>query len=879
MRISVTLDPLGGTKPAPAKGVHVGHHLRRSFAASIAFMLGFALAGCGADDAGTARSPDSAGLVEALFEAFTEGDSPGAAVMVIEDGEVLFEGGFGLADLESRTPITPQSSFRLASVSKQFTAMAIMILAERGQIAFDDKVVKYLPELERFGDEITLRHLLTHTGGLPDYYDALTEQAGGSMPTTEGAMEFLAGWGEPLFPAGERYEYSNPGYEALAVVVERVSGQTFGAFLRENVFEPLGMANTVVFENLETEVVHRAFGYSKGEESFVLNDDHVLNIIIGSGGIYSTVEDLYLWDQALSTEKLVRRATLEEAWTPARLNNGEQYPYGFGWRLGPYGALGRRVAHAGGWVGFSTFIARYPERRFSVILLSNLDDFEGERFVNRIVDIYFPSTLITDATVVDGTGQPRFEADVRLEGDRIVEVGKLKAKAGEPVIDASGLVLAPGFIDTHSHVDYDISDHREATADISQGITTVITGHCGGSQLPLAELFASLEKEPPAVNVASFSGHGTIRSEVMGDDFKRHASAEEIESMEALLTADLEAGALGLSTGLEYDPGIYSNTEEVVELAKVAAAHGGRYVSHIRSEDRWFWDAIDEIVEIGRQARVPVRVSHLKLALRSLHGQTDKLLGILDRAREEGIEITADIYPYTYWQSTLTVMFPDRDFEDRQEALFAVEELTSPEDMLIPEFDADPSLAGKTLAEIAAVRGTDPATTLIDLIREAEALRAQRKARGEDDDVESVIAVSMTEADIERLMAWPHINFCTDGGLVGTHPRGFGSFPRVLGHYVRERQVMTLEEAIHKAAAGAASSHGIHDRGRIEAGEYADLVLFDPETVADRATTDKPHARSAGIEKVWINGRLVYQDGWGSGEGYGRVLRRQPDTR
>ena len=211
-------------------------------------------------------------------------------------------------------------------------------------------------------------------------------------------------------------------------------------------------------------------------------------------------------------------------------------------------------------------------------------------------------------------------------------------------------------------------------------------------------------------------------------------------------------------------------------------------MSHIRSEDRWFWEAIDEIVEIGRQAQVPVRVSHLKLALRSLHGQTDRLLGILDQAREEGIEITADIYPYTYWQSTLTVMFPDRDFEDRDEALFAVEELTSPEDMLIPEFDPDPSLAGKTLAEISALRGTDPATTLIDLIREAEALRAERKSKGEDEDVESVIAVSMTEADIERLMTWPHINFCTDGGLEGTHPRGFGSFPRVLGHYVRERQ-------------------------------------------------------------------------------------------
>ena len=486
-----------------------------------------------------------------------------------------------------------------------------------------------------------------------------------------------------------------------------------------------------------------------------------------------------------------------------------------------------------------------------------------------------PSILIADVTVVDGTGRDRFQADVRLEEDRILEIGDLEAKGGETVIDAAGLVLAPGFIDTHSHVDYEIADHPDAMADISQGITTVLTGQCGGSQLPLRDFFAVLEEQPLAVNIASFSGHGSIRAEVMGDDFERPASPDEIESMRALLTADLEAGALGMSTGLEYDPGIYSTAEEIVELANVVASHGGRYVSHIRSEDRKFWDAIDEILEIGRQAQVPVRVSHLKLAMTSSHGQTDRLLGLLDEARAEGIEVTADIYPYTYWQSTLTVMFPDRDFEDREAAVFAVEELSSPGNMLIPDFKPDPSLAGKTLAEIAALRGTDPATTLIDLIREAESMRAEKRAQGEDEDIESIIAVSMTEADVERLMTWPHINFCTDGGLEGTHPRGFGSFPRVLGHYVRERQIMSLEEAIHKMTGSAASSHGIHDRGRIEPGMYADLVLFNPETVADQSTIDEPHARATGIEQVWVNGHPVYPDGSGSEQTYGRVLRRQ----
>ncbi len=360
----------------------------------LTLVLCLALAGCGGGEEPSSRGPDAAAQVDALFSTFTSGDSPGAAVVVVEKGEIVHAGGYGYTDLERRTPITSQTAFRLASVSKQFAAMAIMIMAENGQLAYDDQLVQYLPELERFGDDITLRHLLTHTGGLPDYYDALTEAVGDSMPTTEDAMEFLAGWGEPLFAAGDRYEYSNPGYEMLALVVERVSGQTFGEYLRHHVFEPLGMNDTVVRDDSEPEIHNRAYGYSRQEDSFILNDDDALNHIIGSGGIYSTVEDLYLWDQALYTERLVRRATLEEAWSPVRLNDGDDYPYGVGWGLEPYGALGRRVSHGGGWVGFSTFIVRYPERRFSVIVLSNIDEFESGEFADRITDIYFPSTSI-----------------------------------------------------------------------------------------------------------------------------------------------------------------------------------------------------------------------------------------------------------------------------------------------------------------------------------------------------------------------------------------------------------------------------------------------------------------------------------------------------
>jgi N-acyl-D-aspartate/D-glutamate deacylase/CubicO group peptidase (beta-lactamase class C family) len=839
-------------------------------------VLCLALAGCGGGDARPGLPRDAGAQVDAVFAPFTSGESPGAAVMVIRDGEVAYEAGYGYADLEHRVPITPQTNFELASVSKQFTAVAVMILAERGRLSYDDSMVEYLPELARFGDRITIRHLLTHTSGLPDYYDALEQQAGETMPDTEQAMRFLAGWGEPLFPAGERYEYSNPGYEMLALVVERASGQGFGEFLHDNIFAPLGMTGTVVRDSSEPQIAHRARGYTRKGGTFELLDHHPLNHIVGSGSIYSSVEDLARWDRALEAGSLVRRSTLEVAWSPVQLTAGEHYPYGFGWRLGRYGGLGHRVYHAGGWVGFSTFIVRYPERRFTVIVLSNLDESDGEEFAGRITDIFYPSSLITDATVVDGTGKPRFTADIRIEGARIVAVGDLEPAAGEPVVDASGLALAPGFIDSHSHDDDAIFDLGDAVAAVSQGITTTVVGQDGDSRLPLRDFFTRLEAGPPAINVASYAGHGTLRTRVMGEDFTRAATATEIESMEGLLAEEMDAGALGLSTGLEYKPGIYSTTAEVVALARVAAAHGGRYISHIRSEDRRFWEALDEILTIGREAALPVQVSHVKLAMRSVHGQTDRLLAALDAARSSGIDVTVDLYPYTYWQSTPTVLFPDRDFDDRRAALFAVDEITAPDQMLFTVFAPDPELAGKTLAEIAALRGTDPAATLMDLSREAETLWLKLGPEVDETRVADVIATSMAERDIERLMTWPFLNFCTDGELDGAHPRGYGSFTRVLGRYVRERRVLTLEDAIYKMTGRAAANLGLRDRGRIAAGAFADLVLFDPATVLDRATPEQPHSTSIGIEMVWVNGRLVYQDGRASGRKPGMVLRRQP---
>ena len=477
------------------------------------------------------------------------------------------------------------------------------------------------------------------------------------------------------------------------------------------------------------------------------------------------------------------------------------------------------------------------------------------------------TTIIVNARVIDGSGDPSRDVNVRIEGDRIAAVGDFEPAAGDTVVDADGLVLAPGFIDVHSHHDSRLFELPEALAAVNQGITTIVAGQDGGHQYPLAEFFAQLETSPAAVNVASYAGFGALREGVMGEDYQRHATQDEVAEMKALLRTELEAGALGLSSGLEYDPGSFSATEEVIELARLAAAHGGTYISHIRSEDRYFWEAIEEIIRIGREADLPVQVTHMKLAMNSWWGQAERLLTRLDEARVSGVEITADIYPYRAWSTSftwLTTVFPDRDLDRRDGAEYILRDLLSPDDVLLPDFLPEPAYNGLTLAEIAEVRGSDVETTLMDLL----------KADTEMGSESLMIGFAMDEPDIEAIMAWPHAVICSDGGLDGSHPRGFGAFTRFLGRYVRERNVVSLEEGIRKMTSLSAEHLGITDRGSIAEGHYADLVLFDPETVIDRSTYEDPHLPSAGIEKVWVNGEVVFDGGETTGNRPGRVIRR-----
>lgn len=473
--------------------------------------------------------------------------------------------------------------------------------------------------------------------------------------------------------------------------------------------------------------------------------------------------------------------------------------------------------------------------------------------------------LIENVTIVDGTGAAGRPGAVRVSGGRIACVGACRAAPGDARLDGHGQVLAPGFIDTHSHHDRKLDELRLAPAVIRQGVTTIIVGQDGFSDLPVSGLFKRLESKPVAPNVASFVGHGSVREAVMRDRQKQRATPADVAKMAALVDAAMREGALGLSTGLEYEPAMYSDAGEVQALARAAARRGGRYISHMRSEDVNFDSALSELLEIGRVTGMPVQVTHMKLAMVDHWGQADAVLARLDAARAQGIKVTADVYPYAWWQSGLDVLMPSRDFTNRKEAEFALAHLAPPEGMILSEFTPDPKLVGKSIAEIAKMRGTDPAETYLALNRQAS----------EPGQSASVMANSMADADIAKFIGWAHSNVCSDGMLVDRHPRGAGSFPRIFAWLVREKKALTLEQAVHKMTGLAAEHVGFTDRGRIAVGLAADLVLFDPATIADRSTFADPSAAPVGIARVWVNGTEVLRDGQLSGATPGRVLRRQ----
>lgn len=448
---------------------------------------------------------------------------------------------------------------------------------------------------------------------------------------------------------------------------------------------------------------------------------------------------------------------------------------------------------------------------------------------------------------------------MRIRHGKIVKIGKIKPSSKDEVIDAAGMVLAPGFIDIHNHSESGLVREGTAANQVSQGITTVIVGPDGGSPFPLKDYFAEVDGKA-AVNVGAFIGHATLREQVMKDDYVRKATDAEVAKMEKLLEQSMKEGAFGLSSGLEYDVGFSASTEELIALAKIAAKHGGIYMTHMRDEEEGMLDALHEAIRIGREAKLPVQISHIKMGNRNVWGKSADAIALIEETRKAGFDISADAYPYTAWASTITVLVPSRKHEDRNEIEKGLSNVGGADKVLITSHAANRSYEMRTMADIAASRNISPIDLYVEIVKNGGA---------------SVVCNSMNEDDVKAFYAQPWVMASSDGGIGSRHPRGTGTFTRVLGKFVRENRWFSLEEAVRKMSAMPAARLGLKDRGLIKKGMKADVVLFDPETVVDNATFAEPQKISSGVKSVFVNGVKVWESEKTTNEFPGLILRRK----
>lgn len=494
--------------------------------------------------------------------------------------------------------------------------------------------------------------------------------------------------------------------------------------------------------------------------------------------------------------------------------------------------------------------------------------------------------VIRGGTVIDGTGTPGRLADVGIAGGRIVAIGADLAAGAATVIDAKGLVVAPGFIDVHTHAD-GLADQPLAEHFVRMGVTTVVAGNCGGSALDVAAAFSAIERTKASLNFATLVGHNTVRSAVMGTA-RRPPTPAELEKMQTLVRKAMADGAVGFSTGLQYVPGTYAAPDEIIALAKVAGEAGGLYATHMRNEGTELEAAVKESIAVGEAAKCPVEISHLKVDAPSRWGASAQALALIDAARARGVQVTADVYLYDAASSNLGIRFPSWALEGGQQAintrlddegtwrkikeemkgLIHERGLENYSFARIASYGADPSLNGLSIPEVARrTMGKD------DLEAQLETMRKMLRAGGA-----SMVYQFMTEDDIARILKHPQVAIASDSGLnvMGRgvpHPRGYGNNARALGHYARERHVVSLEDAIRKMTSLPAAQFSLPDRGRLAAGMPADIVVFDAARVKDRATYEQPHQYPEGITHVIVNGEVVVRDGRHTGATPGHVLR------
>ncbi|MGD2200257.1 MAG: D-aminoacylase [Candidatus Bathyarchaeota archaeon] len=520
--------------------------------------------------------------------------------------------------------------------------------------------------------------------------------------------------------------------------------------------------------------------------------------------------------------------------------------------------------------------------------------------------------LIENGKIIDGTGNPWFKGEVGIVGDRIEAVGRIAGSGAERVLDAEGLMVAPGFIDIHSHSDYTVLVDPRVESKVRQGVTTEVVGNCGSSAAPMnedvktyrerymrasvgddfefnwgtmAEYLSLIEDSGASFNVVALVGQGTVRQNVMGYE-DREPTKAELRRMKGLVAASMEEGAWGMSTGLIYTPSTFAKTEEIIELASVLEPYGGIYFSHIRGEGETLLEAVGEAVRIGREAGVPVQIAHFKASGKPYWGKAVDSLRLVKEGRETGVDVTFDQYPYIASSTSLAAYMPHWAQEGGADSL--LDRLKDPETrkkiaegeggihrdwdaIMVASAKNHTEYEGKRISEIAELEGKDEYEAVFDLLLAEDAQVA-------------VVSFGISEEDVKRIMKSPHGMVGSDGravaprGILGRgkpHPRYYGTFPRVLGHYVREEKVLTLQEAVRKMTSAPAQRLGLNDRGLLRAGYKADVTLFDPKKVEDKATFIEPHQFAAGIPYVVVNGVLVVDEGEHTGAVPGRPLKKK----
>ena len=852
------------------------------------------------------RSAGEANL-SAAIDAIAEneiGDSriAGLSIAVDRRGETVHSKGYGFANLEHEIPAGVDTVYRIGSVTKQFTAAAIMQLVDEGRLSIDDELTQFLPDYPVQGHRVTVRHLLNHTSGIHTF--TATPEYRDNMRLDRDHEEILDWFQDRPFDfvPDEEYRYNNSGYYLLGMIIEKVSGQSYEDYLQQKIFGPLGLTQTH-YDRPRKLIADRSEGYSRSAGGLVHAPYLSMNLPFAAGAIASNVSDLIRWQHALFSGEVVGQDSLSVMTTSGELTDGSSLGYGFGLAIGEFDGHSK-ISHGGSINGFRSSLAYYPDAGITIAVLANTDGANPGRMEAAIARLVLEGVedldvLIRGATVVDGTGEPRVVTDVGIRNGVIALVGPAGNAQARETIDGRDLVLAPGFIDVHNHSAPAIAnrDRRLNEGFVRQGVTTVVGGPDGGmAPTQIEQLIAGYARNGIGTNVAFYVGHNAVRREVMGGDQQRAPTPRELEAMQALVRRGMELGAVGFSTGLMYEPGLFSETEEVIALASEVAPFGGIYDSHVRNPVHDLLGSDREVVRIGEEAGIPAKIGHLKAVGLQNAGAIREVIQLVESARARGQRVVSDQYPYDGAQTSslrgILVMPPSlrRGDIDMAAALrdpaqrsllreasengidggFAWLKATGYSSMRIVRSDDYPDLAGRYLSKLAAERQIEPFDLVCELLL------------GADSPVQITLG-AILEEDVQELLAQPWNMVASDGGYTdsgsqsrGGHPRSTGTFPRVLGHYVRDLEVLTLEDAVRKMTSLPAEFLGLPDRGRIALDSPADIVLFDPETIRDLSTWDEPALMAEGVVHVMVSGVLVLKEGVLTGEAPGAFLPRQP---